>query len=96
MNVNVTDTILWQGHHDRVMQLRSKNTGWKYLKEMIELEFAFMPEFWNENKVSKDVSSSLFSAISQKVGIEPGTVLSSSRAFNDWTILILEPPAVSK
>ena len=20
-NVNVTDTILWQGHHDRVMQL---------------------------------------------------------------------------
>ena len=21
VNVNVTDTILWQGHHDRVMQL---------------------------------------------------------------------------
>ena len=21
MYVNVTDTILWQGHHDRVMQL---------------------------------------------------------------------------
>ena len=21
INVNVTDTILWQGHHDRVMQL---------------------------------------------------------------------------
>ena len=53
VNVNVTDTILWQGHHDRVIQL-----NWLYfcgICQMINIVFYFENVAFFHTKLRSDV-----------------------------------------